>query len=56
MAIVMWQGETRYHFGPVESSLVTRRGAIADGNGFSDKVEWGKGTQVAEINERTQGR
>lgn len=49
MAIVMWQGETRYHFGPVESSLVTRRGAIADGNGFRDKVEWGKGTQVAEI-------
>ena len=47
--IVLWQGETRYHFGPVESELVTRRGAIAETNGFKDKVEWGKGDEVAEI-------
>lgn len=47
--ITVWQGETRYHFGEVDSPLVTRTGRIADDNGFPDKVVWGAGRDVAEI-------
>lgn len=45
----LWQGEKLYHFGPVESPLVVRRGAIASIGGHSDKVVWGQGDDVAEI-------
>ena len=47
--IAIWQGETRYHFGEVDSPLVTRTGKIVAENGFPDKVVWGAGRDVAEI-------
>lgn len=45
----LWQGEKLYRFGPVDSPLVARTGAIQNANGHPDKVVWGQGRDVAEI-------
>ncbi len=47
--IAIWQGETRYHFGSVDSPLVVRTGKLDRSNGFPDKVVWGAGSDVAEL-------